>query len=206
VPTEIPAERRHLLDIPHFGMLGTIRPDGTVQVNPMWVDWDQPSNTLRFTHTTARAKYRNLQLNPSMSFAIMDPADPESYLEVRGKLIETIPDPEGAYYVHLQNRYGDPSDVPPSDKADRVILVMGIDYAFAGKPRVELGVRPRTIPTKVSISGCCADASQASPIPESAPSITGRATTSRRDSARATDCGMIATAEPVAISSAAAAS
>jgi PPOX class probable F420-dependent enzyme len=129
---EIPAERRRLLTEPNFVMLGTIRPDDTVQVNPMWVHYDEPSHTLRFTHTTYRAKYRNLQRNPSMSVGIFDPDDPEQYLEVRGKLIEVIPDPEGAYYVHLQNRYGDPSDRPPRDKADRVILVMSIDYAFAG--------------------------------------------------------------------------
>jgi PPOX class probable F420-dependent enzyme len=128
----IPDERRHLLTEPNFVMLGTIRPDDTVQVNPMWVDWDQPSDTLRFTHTTYRAKYRNLLRNPSMSVAIFDPGNPLEYLEVRGRLIETIPDPEGAYYVHLQNRYGDPSQVPPRDKADRVILVMSIEKAIAG--------------------------------------------------------------------------
>ena len=128
----IPDERRHLLIEPNFVMLGTIRPDDTVQVNPMWVDWDQPTNTLRFTHTTYRAKFRNLQHNPSMSVAIFDPDNPLEYLEVRGRLIETIPDPEGAYYVHLQNRYGDPSQVPPRDKADRVILVMSIEKAIAG--------------------------------------------------------------------------
>jgi hypothetical protein len=82
---EIPAERFHLLRDPNFGMLGTIRPDNTVQVNPMWVDYDQPSNTLRFTHTTYRAKYRNLQRNPSMSLAIFDD-NWLDYLEVRGKL------------------------------------------------------------------------------------------------------------------------
>jgi PPOX class probable F420-dependent enzyme len=128
----IPDERRNLLIEPNFVMLGTIRPDDTVQVNPMWVDWDQPTNTLRFTHTTYRAKYRNLQHNPSMSVAIFDPDNPLEYLEVRGRLIDTIPDPEGAYYVHLQNRYGDPSQVPPRDKADRVILVMSIEKAIAG--------------------------------------------------------------------------
>ena len=129
---EIPAERAHLLRDPNFGTLGTIRPDDTVQVNPMWVDHDEATNTLRFTHTTYRGKYRNLQLNPSMSFAIIDPVKPFQYLEVRGRLIETIPDPTGAYYVHLQNRYGNPSDVPPRDKADRVILVMSIEKALAG--------------------------------------------------------------------------
>lgn len=129
---QIPAERRHLLDTPNFGTLGTIRPDDTVQVNPMWVDIDEQSNTLRFTHTTYRSKFRNLQRNPSMSFTIIDPDTPHEYLEVRGKLVEAIPDPTGAYYVHLQNRYGDPSDVPPKDKADRVILVMSIEKAIAG--------------------------------------------------------------------------
>jgi PPOX class probable F420-dependent enzyme len=130
--TTIPAERRHLLDDPNFGTLGTIRPDGTVQVNPMWVDLDEATNTLRFTHTTYRSKFRNLQQNPSMSFAIIDPDDPHEYLEVRGELIEVIPDPTGAFYVHLQNRYGNPSDVPPKDKVDRVILVMSVEKAIAG--------------------------------------------------------------------------
>jgi PPOX class probable F420-dependent enzyme len=129
--TEIPPERRHLLDIAHFGMLGTIRPDDTVQVNPMWVDYDEPSNTLRFTHTTYRQKLRNLQHNPSMSLAIFDD-NWLDYLEVRGELIEVIPDPTGAYYVHLQNRYGDPSDRPPKDKEQRIILVMSIEKAIAG--------------------------------------------------------------------------
>jgi PPOX class probable F420-dependent enzyme len=130
--TVIPAERRHLLDAPNFGTLGTIRPDDTVQVNPMWVDIDDDTGTLRFTHTTYRSKFRNLQHNPSMSFAIIDPDTPDEYLEVRGRLIEVIPDPTGAYYVHLQNRYGNPSDAPPADKADRVILVMSIEKAIAG--------------------------------------------------------------------------
>src|SRR4051812_20010318 len=116
--TEIPADRIHYLTDPNYGMLGTVRPDNTPQVNPMWVAYDSASHTLRFTHTTKRGKYRNLQANPAMSFAILDPANAFRYLELRGTLVETIPDPTGAFYVHLQNRYGNPSDEPPGDKAD----------------------------------------------------------------------------------------
>ena len=61
----IPEHLRPLLDRPLFGSLGTIRPDDTVQVNPMWFEYD--GEHLRFTHTTYRGKYRNLQRNPSMS-------------------------------------------------------------------------------------------------------------------------------------------
>jgi hypothetical protein len=48
---------------------------------------------------------------------------------VAGRLVEVVPDPEGAFYVRLQNRYGNSSQTPPRDKADRVILVMSIERA-----------------------------------------------------------------------------
>ena len=123
----VPAARRHLLDLPVYGHLGTIRRNDTVQVNPMWFEFD--GEHLRFTHTTYRQKYRNLQHNPSMSLSILDPGNPFHYLEVAGRLVEVIPDPEGAFYVRLQNRYGNPSSTPPRDKADRVILVMSVERA-----------------------------------------------------------------------------
>lgn len=123
--TTIPPDLFDLVQRPIFGSLGTIRPDNTVQVNPMWFDYED--DTLRFTHTTKRAKFRNLQQNPSMSLLLTDPDDAMRYLELRGRLVEVIPDPAGAYYVHLGRRYGDPDQAPPPDKADRVVLVMGID-------------------------------------------------------------------------------
>ena len=120
----IPDDLADLLERPLFGSLGTVRPDGTVQVNPMWYEFDGES--VRFTHTTFRAKYRNLQNNPSMSLLITDPDNPQRYLEVRGALAQVIPDPTGAFYVRLGQRYGHPDSQPPADRADRVILVMSI--------------------------------------------------------------------------------
>jgi PPOX class probable F420-dependent enzyme len=122
----IPAHLIPLLEAPNYAFLGTIRPDDTVQVNPMWFDYD--GETLRFTHTTYRAKYRNLQHNPSMSLAIVDEENAFKYVEVRGKLTEVIPDPTGEFYVHLGKRYGNPDQQPPTDSADRVILVMSIEH------------------------------------------------------------------------------
>jgi PPOX class probable F420-dependent enzyme len=120
----IPADLADLLERPLYGNLGTVRPDGTVQVNPMWFEFD--GEHIRFTHTTFRAKYRNLQHNPSMSLLVTDPEIPQRYLEVRGALAEVVPDPAGAFFVRLGQRYGDPDQQPPADKADRVILVMSI--------------------------------------------------------------------------------
>lgn len=122
----IPAHLIPLLEAPNYAFLGTIRPDDTVQVNPMWFDFD--GETLRFTHSSKRAKYRNLQHNPSMSLAIINDENVLNYVEVRGKLIEVVPDPTGAYYVHLAKRYGATDPQPPADSADRVILVMSIEH------------------------------------------------------------------------------
>lgn len=121
----IPAKYAPLLEQPLYGHLGTVRPDGGVQVNPMWFDWID--GTLRFTHTTKRQKFKNLQANPAMSYSIVDPDNPFHYLELRGKLVEVIPDPEGEFYVHLGKRYGNAGQTPPPDKADRVILVMSVE-------------------------------------------------------------------------------
>jgi len=123
----IPDDYERLLIEPFYGSLGTIRPDNTVQVSPMWFLYD--GDTIRFTHTTKRAKYRNLQSNPSMSLAVFDPKNEYKYVEVRGRLQEVIPDPTGAFYVVLGKRYGNADQQAPDDAADRVILVMSIEHA-----------------------------------------------------------------------------
>jgi PPOX class probable F420-dependent enzyme len=92
----------------------------------MWFVFD--GEHIRFTHTTKRAKYRNLQANPSMSVCFIDPANQYRYLEVRGQLVETIPDPDGAFYQELSRRYGNENPPAPADKADRVILVMSVEH------------------------------------------------------------------------------
>ena len=121
----IPEDLRPLLDRPLFASLGTVRPDNTVQVNPMWFEYD--GEHLRFTHTTYRGKFRILRSNPSMSLLVIDDEDPQVYLELRGQLAEVIDDPTGEFYVRLGRRYGNPDQQPPPDKADRVILVMSIE-------------------------------------------------------------------------------
>ena len=121
----IPADLLPLLEQPNYAHLGTIRPDDTVQVNPMWFLYD--GQTIRFTHTTKRGKYRNLMHNPAMSLSIIDPENPFHYLEVRGRLIEVVPDPTGDFYIVLGKRYGNADQKAPADSADRVILVMSIE-------------------------------------------------------------------------------
>jgi PPOX class probable F420-dependent enzyme len=126
----IPTGYNDLLERPLYGHLATARPDGAVQVSPMWFDWD--GELLRFAHTTRRQKYRNVQSNPRVAMSISDPDNPYRYLEVRGDVERIEPDRAASFFRRLANRYsGDepPPDAPPrgeapSDAADWVVIVV----------------------------------------------------------------------------------
>lgn len=122
---QIPADLLFLLEDPIVGHLATVRPDGSPQVEPMWFAFD--GERLRFTHTTTRGKYRNLQANPGMALEVSNPANPYEFIEVLGTLISAEPDPTGSFYVELGRRYGMPDTQPPPDSPDRVVLVMSVD-------------------------------------------------------------------------------
>ncbi|HEX4222662.1 MAG TPA: PPOX class F420-dependent oxidoreductase [Pseudonocardiaceae bacterium] len=120
--TVIPESHRDLLDRPLIAHLGTTRPDNTPQVNPMWFGWD--GELIRFTNTTTRQKFRNVETNPHVSISIVDPDQPYRYLEVRGKVVRIEPDTEGRFFLELAARYGRNMTEPPGDAPNRVVLVV----------------------------------------------------------------------------------
>lgn len=118
----IPASHEDLLSRPLFAHLGTIRDDGTPQVNPMWTSWD--GEVLRFTTTTDRRKYANMVANPAVSISINDPDRPYRYLEVRGSVERVEPDSGGAGFDALARRYGLSYEPPVGDAERRVVVVV----------------------------------------------------------------------------------
>ena len=88
----------------------------------MWFGWD--GELIRFTNTTTRQKFRNVETNPHVSISLVDPEQPYRYLEVRGKVVRIEPDPEGTFFLELANRYHSGMTEPPPDAPNRVILVV----------------------------------------------------------------------------------
>src|SRR3954465_13662977 len=80
----IPQEQRDLLDPAEtlIGHLATRRPDGSLQSNPVWFEWD--GDVLRVSSTQDRQKTRNIEADPHVAISITDPQNPYRYLEVRG--------------------------------------------------------------------------------------------------------------------------
>jgi PPOX class probable F420-dependent enzyme len=118
--TELPLSHQDLLERPLFAHLATLRLDGSPQSSVMWFAWD--GKRVRFSHTTARQKYRNLLADGRVSFHLQDPENPYRTLEVRGRIESMDPDADAAFYRSLQQRYG--VDHPIFDADIRVVIVV----------------------------------------------------------------------------------
>jgi PPOX class probable F420-dependent enzyme len=117
----IPESLADLLERPLYAHLATVRPDGTPQVNPTWFRFD--GTYLWLTTTNSRQKTRNWQIQPAVALSITDPDRPYRYLEIRGRVERIIPDPGGAEFVRLAERY-DMAQGPPDDAADRIAVAI----------------------------------------------------------------------------------
>jgi PPOX class probable F420-dependent enzyme len=122
VPAQvIPEPLADLVERPLYAHLATVRPDGTPQVNPTWFRFD--GEHLWLTTTSSRQKVRNWQVQPAVALSITDPDRPSRYLEIRGRVEQIIPDPEGAEFVRLAERYG-MAQGPPPDAANRIAVAI----------------------------------------------------------------------------------
>src|SRR5262249_25170609 len=120
---DLPESHRDLLERPIFAAFATVAKDGSPRVNPMWFLWDPDAGVLKLTHTSARHNFRNLKREPRISLSIMDPDDQYRYLQLRGVVEKVEPDPTGAFYQTLQQRYrGYTSQV--KDRDVRVVLTI----------------------------------------------------------------------------------
>ncbi len=67
------AEERRLFERPNHAVLGTIRPDGSPQVTPVWILME--GDLVTVNSARGRAKVRNLARDPRATVTVMDLAD-----------------------------------------------------------------------------------------------------------------------------------
>ncbi|MFJ8362305.1 PPOX class F420-dependent oxidoreductase [Streptomyces sp. NPDC093984] len=83
MPTAVLSDRlKSLLDGPVFIVVGTIQPDGSPQLSPVWVKRD--GDDLLFSTTVDRRKKLNLDRDPRVSVVVLNPDAPYEYAEIRG--------------------------------------------------------------------------------------------------------------------------
>src|ERR1700678_1698430 len=108
-----------LVDGKNYAVLATVNPDGSPQTSVIWVGRD--GGDLLFSTVQGRVKHRNMLRDPRVSVTVIDSADPENYVELRGQVSMT-PDVGRRFDTQLSWRYDgkDPGEDRPG--AVRVIV------------------------------------------------------------------------------------
>jgi len=112
-----------------FASVATVLKDGSPQVTPVWFDTE--GDRLRINTATGRVKARTLQEGRKVALAIMDPANPYRYMQIRGKVTKVTKDGADAHIDRLAHKY------------------MGTDYPFrqAGEDRILVEIDPESVQT-----------------------------------------------------------
>lgn len=82
----IPEKYMDLFKKKAFGNLGTLMPDGSPQVTPVWIDYD--GKHVIFNSALGRVKDKNIRRDPRVSISVVDPDNPYRHLDIRGKVVE----------------------------------------------------------------------------------------------------------------------
>jgi PPOX class probable F420-dependent enzyme len=115
-----------LLDGPNYAVLATVNADGSPQTSAMWVGRD--GSDVLFSTVEGRLKHRNMLRDPRISVTVLDAADPENYVELRGRVSMT-PDIGRVVDRQLSWKYDgrDPGEDKPG--AVRVVVRMVVEKA-----------------------------------------------------------------------------
>ena len=116
---------RHLARGANFATITTLMADGSPSTHVMWIDCDD--DYLLINTETGRVKFRNVQRDPRVSVVIWDREDAYSYVEVRGRVVETVAGSEARRHIdELSEKY---HGMPYSNliESERVILKVAPD-------------------------------------------------------------------------------
>jgi PPOX class probable F420-dependent enzyme len=110
MPQVIPEKYRDLFQKRAFASLGTLMPDGSPQVTPVWVDFD--GQHVIFNSAKGRQKDRNVRRDPRVAMAIIDPDNPYRYMEIRGRVAEITEHGADAHIDKMAKKYLDVDTYP----------------------------------------------------------------------------------------------
>ena len=127
----IPEKKLHLLkrETRAFAALALTLADGSPQVTILWFDWD--GKHLILNTARGRVKDKVMHKHPVVALLIMDPHNPNSYLQIRGHVVEESE--EGAFDVicSLNEKYKGNFDFPKRPGEVRVTYKLLPEQVYA---------------------------------------------------------------------------
>ena len=108
----------------NYAVLATVNPDGSPQTSVVWVGRD--GSDLLFSTVEGRVKQRNMLRDPRVSITVIDSADPENYVELRGRA-SMSPDTGRRVDTELSWKYDGKDPDPDRPGAVRVVARVPVE-------------------------------------------------------------------------------
>jgi PPOX class probable F420-dependent enzyme len=101
---ELTEDVQQFLDEPHLAVFITLMKNGTPQATPVWVDHDGVNVVINTVQ--GHQKERNLARNANVALCVIDPTQAGRYIQIRGRVIDTIAGAEGLAHIEkLSQKY-----------------------------------------------------------------------------------------------------
>ncbi len=120
----IPESHRDLLlpETRAYAYLATLMPDGSPQLTPLWVDFDD--GYVLLNSAKGRIKDKNMRARNQVAILITDPKDPFGrYIQIRGRVVEVTEQGALEHINKLSLRYDDQAWTP---KAGQIRVIYKI--------------------------------------------------------------------------------
>jgi len=107
----------------NFAAFTTLLPTGQPMTHVMWVDADDEH--LLINTEVDRQKFKNVERDPRVTVTVIDAANPYTYAEVRGKVVEQVRGERARAHIdELSLKYNGQPYPAGNIKTERVLLLI----------------------------------------------------------------------------------
>ncbi len=119
---DIPEDFKNLFKQKAFAHLGTVMPDGSLQITPVWIDYD--GQYILVNSARGRVKDHNMEARPQVGISIQDPENPYRFISIRGRVVDIVEEGAREHINALAKRYtGSDKYQGPSDETRRIYKI-----------------------------------------------------------------------------------
>jgi PPOX class probable F420-dependent enzyme len=126
----IPEDLVYLLTTDRLAHVAANRPDGSIALYLMWVDWE--GDDVLISSSLGSRKGGHWRRDPHATLTVVDRDDPWRYLVIRGRVTDIRPDPDLAFIDRMSQRY---TGQPYHRRAPREIFTITPDHVRASRGR-----------------------------------------------------------------------
>jgi PPOX class probable F420-dependent enzyme len=117
----IEGRAEELLRAKNFANIATLRPDGSVQVVPVWVDVQDGRPVVNTAE--GRSWPRNLERDPRVTLTVQNLENPYEYVTIRGRVAERTTEGADEMINKLAKKYLDEDEYPYRRPGERRLTI-----------------------------------------------------------------------------------